>query len=456
LDLFGVECRWFLLFGTKGLVVAQSIIFLSKMRKLFLILTLFQSILSLKYFIGNQGDDCFKTCSSNNMNCVENVDTGNSTKIFQTLGINCQPDLRPWWAEDQPCYVSDPKDPNYGHCLGYINTPGGVQCGASFPSTRRLCACENPDYYSTTAAFGIGLSGAAVTTKEVTIFQWILPSGVKNGVMTHFWSTAPHLVLARTMVRYYIDGETTASISFLPPLACGVGFADQYSPWGTKWFGKGAADGAWFNNFRIPFQKTIRITVQHLDSNNGGFYMIVRGLPNLEINIGGIVVPPTARMNLIKFDQLVDPVAWVPVVDIPSGKGLFFMHTLAVKSGNLNFLEGCYHLFSPYSQPFPGTLLSTGTEDYFDSAWYFNGGQFWLPVSGFTHIANVGSAVEWSAYRFHEMDPLPFDNGIKILWRNGDVVDPVGQKCRIPDKNGIIAGNPTQSNVTIYAWVYTW
>lgn len=53
-------------------------------------------------------------------------------------------------------------------------------------------------------------------------------------------------------------------------------------------------------------------------------------------------------------------------------------------------------------------------------------------------------------------DPLPFDNGIKILWRNGDVVDPVGQKCRIPDKNGIIAGNPTQSNVTIYAWVYTW
>jgi hypothetical protein len=51
-----------------------------------------------------------------------------------------------------------------------------------------------------------------------------------------------------------------------------------------------------------------------------------------------------------------------------------------------------------------GTLLSSGTEDYFDSAWcaaravaalgaaahwqrrYFNAGGFHLPVAGFTHL----------------------------------------------------------------------
>jgi len=38
--------------------------------------------------------------------------------------------------------------------------------------------------------------------------------------------------------------------------------------------------------------------------------------------------------------------------------------------GNLNFLEGCFHSYSPYNKPFPGVVLSTGTEDYFDSAWY--------------------------------------------------------------------------------------
>ena len=43
--------------------------------------------------------------------------------------------------------------------------------------------------------------------------------------------------------------------------------------------------------------------------------------------------------------------------------------TLAVQSGDLNFLEGCFHAYTPYNQSYPGTLLSTGTEDYFDSAW---------------------------------------------------------------------------------------
>lgn len=78
--------------------------------------------------------------------------------------------------------------------------------------------------------------------------------------------------------------------------------------------------------------------------------------------------------------------------------------------------------YSPYNQTFPGTVLSTGTEDYFDSAWYFNGGQFWLPVSGFTHYNATNTGVSWSAYRFHEMDPLPFDQGFKFMWRYVSVV----------------------------------
>jgi hypothetical protein len=58
------------------------------------------------------------------------------------------------------------------------------------------------------------------------------------------------------------------------------------------------------------------------------------------------------------------------------------MTTLAVTSGNLNFLEACYHLHTPHDVPFPGVVMSTGTEDYFDSAYYFDGGPFRFPVSG--------------------------------------------------------------------------
>jgi len=48
------------------------------------------------------------------------------------------------------------------------------------------------------------------------------------------------------------------------------------------------------------------------------------------------------------------------------------MHALAVMSGNENFLEGCYHLNSPATRPFPGTLISSGTEvqDIFSSVLY--------------------------------------------------------------------------------------
>jgi len=131
------------------------------------------------------------------------------------------------------------------------------------------------------------------------------------------------------------------------------------------------------------------------------------------------------------------------------------MHTLPVASNNLNFLEGCYHQFSPPNQQWPGTVLSTGTEDYFDSGWYFNAGQFWLPVAGLTHIATSANSAEVSAYRFHEMDPLPFSNGILIQWRNGDMVDAAGRKCFIKT-GGRVVGSPGNSAVTSYGWVYVW
>ena len=33
-----------------------------------------------------------------------------------------------------------------------------------------------------------------------------------------------------------------------------------------------------------------------------------------------------------------------------------------ILGSNQNFLEACYHLHTPHDQPFPGTVLSTGTE----------------------------------------------------------------------------------------------
>jgi hypothetical protein len=336
--------------------------------------------------------------------------------------------------------------------------------------------------------------------------------------MTHFWITggpSPGAGTDNTTVRYYIDGETDPSIEFKPPMATGAGF-DDLTVWGTSNAGHGAKDGAWFINYRIPFQKHVRVTLQH-PGTPATCYAIVRGCENLPLSVGGIPLPTGASLRLHKIEsRLFQPLDWVPIVDLPSGDGLVFMHTLAVQSANQNFLEGCYRapasldlhrsaichpstpspglapprpaspprplafylptsrrtrlesplssadLYTPHTQSFPGTVLSTGTEDYFDSAYYFDGGTFRFPVAGNTHQSRSNNTVQWSAYRYHETDPLAFSGGLRLVWRVGDLVNsashPESPKCFIDQKGpgDKTAGNPQPSLITSYAWVYTW
>ena len=123
-----------------------------------------------------------------------------------------------------------------------------------------------------------------------------------TGQMDHFWSTCNAECEGALMVRYYIDGEENASIAFEPGMAAGSGFDDPTAPWGTKWIGHGA-HSAWFHNFKIPFQKTIRITAQRPSGTAGGFYCIVRGVPNVPINLGGVAVPTTARLVQVSVSR---------------------------------------------------------------------------------------------------------------------------------------------------------
>ena len=70
--------------------------------------------------------------------------------------------------------------------------------------------------------------------------------------------------------------------------------------------------------------------------------------------------------------------------------------------------------------------------------------------------------MQWSAYRFHEEDPIAFSGGVRFMWRIGDLVNPAkhpdSPKCFIDQKQpgDRLAGNPQPSIVTSYAWVYTW
>ena len=133
-------------------------------------------------------------------------------------------------------------------------------------------------------------------------------------------------------------------------------------------------------------------------------------------------------------------------------------------SGSLNSLEGCWHAFnSPATQSgpgfpsaYPGLVIGTGAEDYPESAYYFNAGPYRGPTSGLTVMRPGSKTVpsRVSFYKLHHRDPLVFSLGLSIRWRNGDVSDPQGEKCRAIA--GAPIGSPGVSNVSSLVYAYTW
>ena len=290
----------------------------------------------------------------------------------------------------------------------------------------------------------------------------------------------------------YIDGESEASIVLQPALMAGVGFNDQTAPWGNKWIGKGAQGAAWYSNLSaqqwhslplppvrpplttahiclhcfqpsaVPALHPITGQLTHpVDSGlSVRLWVIFRGTENLQTNLGGFVLPPDSRLiQSVIEPQMYRPLEWITLLDIaPPLSGMLFAHTLSASSSNLAFLEGCYHAYTPYDAPFPGITVSTGTEDYFDSAYYFDGGEFRQENAGLTHFFNRDDPndglTEVSAYRIHEQDSIFFTDGFRFKWQVGDTNDMAGHKCTT--EKGGEPGSTNATFVTAYTWAYVW
>jgi len=273
------------------------------------------------------------------------------------------------------------------------------------------------------------------------------------GVLSYFWTTeaADDSVNADTIFRYYVDDDNP--MEFTLDMLAGVGFEDPQAPWGNSYFGKGAATGGVYSTLRVPYTKSFRITGEVPSYSKSGitFWWISRIVTNLPIVIGGYTLPSNAKLNFYKNqDTILKPLEYLPLVETKSN-GAVWMVALAVESKNLNYLEGCVRMYLQGSKS--PELLSSGTEDYFQSAFYFNAGEFHLPEAGFTHANSTDGSL--SAYKVHDRDALFFSSGgFTMTWRNGDYQDlTTGRKCV---NHGSPNGNPQQSVVTSYAWVYEW
>ena len=93
--------------------------------------------------------------------------------------------------------------------------------------------------------------------------------------------------------------------------------------------------------------------------------------------------------------------------------------------------------------------------------------QYHYPVSGCTHREvpkDEPQGMRLSAYRFHEEDPIAFSDGVRFMWRVGDIINakthPESPKCFIEKLDAAagdtVVGKPAATTVTSYAWVYVW
>ena len=266
-----------------------------------------------------------------------------------------------------------------------------------------------------------------------------------KGCLTHMWFGGDWKGYDRTRIRVYVDGETTASIDMELFMGHGIGFADDAAPWGTKRIGKTGHPSGIYNTYRIPFGVHVRVTAQLAPEvkENPPFWWIIRGIERIEVELGGIRLPDDARLKLYKVeDKPLEPLAMTNLCETKNA-GMLYQVTLSVKSGNLNFLEAVLRAYLDGSEA--PLLLSSGTEDYYLGTYYFNRGTYHLDEAGVTHLNEVHGEQHFSAYRFHENDPVLFQKGIRLVWRNGEAK---------PDLSPY--GDPRKSELKSYVWTYEW
>ena len=177
-----------------------------------------------------------------------------------------------------------------------------------------------------------------------------------KGCLTHMWFGGGWKDCERTRIRVYVDGETKPSIDMELYLGHGIGFGDDFSPWGTARIGKIGTGTSVYNTYRIPFGASVRVTAQRSPDAPDApeFWWIVRGTENLPVTLGGVKLPDRARLKLHKVENYTaQPLEEFALCDV-KGDGALYQVTMAAKGlrkrtqdqwKDLSYMEACMRAY---------------------------------------------------------------------------------------------------------------
>lgn len=292
----------------------------------------------------------------------------------------------------------------------------------------------------------IGTMGKAqsclVDTKEAVLFEY---KGA--GTLNHFWIGGNSADIENARIRYYIDGEEVPSINMALYMGHGIGFSNQNAPWTTKYIGKIGKENGLYNNYCIPFGSHVKVTAQCPTAKAGErrrIWWIIRGVKNGRVRLAGMELPKEARLKLHRIEgETFNALEELDLCDV-EGKGALFQVAMQAKSTNLYYLEACMRAYLGGSDK--PLMVSSGLEDYFLGTYYFDTGHYYADIAGLTHFDKGKN--EFAGYRFHDADPIFFQDGFRLTCRVGETF------------NGTLEGKPFKdpqpTQYTTYTWVYQW
>jgi hypothetical protein len=228
------------------------------------------------------------------------------------------------------------------------------------------------------------------------------------------------------ILRMYWDGETEPSVE-VPVgdfFACGWGQYAQVSSLAVC-----VNPGSAFNCYwPMPFRKSAKITVENIATNDETVYY--------QINYTLTDIPDDEAYFHAQFRR-VNPLPYKDVytiVDGIKGKG-HYVGTYMTWGVNNNgwWGEGEIKFFMDGDDEF-ATIVGTGTEDYFCGSYNFENKatrqyqEFTTPYAGMPQVIRPDGVYQsqqrFGLYRWHIMDPIRFDEDLKVTiqalgWRSG-------------------------------------
>jgi hypothetical protein len=273
-----------------------------------------------------------------------------------------------------------------------------------------------------------------------------------KGCLTHMWFGGDLNGHEDMLIRVYVDGEEQAGIEMELFLGHGIGFKDNFAPWGTEHMGNMGRTSGIYNTYKIPFSEQVRITAQLASTADVSeriptFWWIIRGTENLPLVFNGVKLPDNTRLRLHKLESYTaKPLEEFTMAEV-EGAGMLYQLTMQAKGlrdtdhwKDLSFMESCIRAYEKGEEE--PMFVSSGLEDYFLGTYYFNTGRFANKLAGLTHFDPEKQ--EFSAYRLHTDDPIFFQDGLRLTNRCGE---------KIGDK---VFHDPPPTRYTVYTWIYEW